>query len=119
MIVRWLIITAMPKHIARGLKKEFMEFDTLWFSTKTQIGHRVTIVIDFEDITDDWDLRPHYLAELSIKWDGENIYNIVPPEDLEELEKEAQEFYEDYVIAQKRCNEDDFIDPKHIDSWSF
>jgi hypothetical protein len=96
-----------------------MELKTIWLSSKTEREHPVIIEITFEDITDDWDSRPHYLAELSITWDGENIYNIVPAEDLEELAQEAKEFYEDYVSDQKRCNEDDFIEPKHITSWSF
>ena len=96
-----------------------MELKTIWLSSKTEREHPVIIEITFEDITDDWDSRPHYLAELSITWDGENIYNIVPAEDLEKLAQEAKEFYEDYVSDQKRCNEDDFIEPKHIDSWSF
>ena len=96
-----------------------MELKTIWLSSKTKREHPVIIEITFEDITDDWDTRPHYLAELSITWDGENIYNIVPAEDLEELAQEAKEFYKDYVSDQKRCNEDDFIEPKHIDSWSF
>jgi hypothetical protein len=96
-----------------------MEFKTIWLSSKTEREHPVIIKITFEDITDDWDSRPHYLAELSIIWDGENIYNIVPPEDLEELAQEAKEFYEDYVREQIRCNEDDYIEPKHINSWSF
>ena len=96
-----------------------MEIKTIWLSSKTQREHPVIISIDFDDITDDWDNRPHYLAELSILWDGENIYNLVPSDDLDELAKEAKDFYQDYVTEQKRCNEDDFIDPKHIDSWSF
>jgi hypothetical protein len=67
-----------------------------------------------------WDSRPHYLAELSITWDGENIYNIVPAEDLEELAQEAKEFYEDYVsVSRSVAMKMTFIDPKHIDSWSF
>ena len=96
-----------------------MELKTIWLSSKTEREHPVIIEITFEDITDDWDSRPHYLAELLITWDGENIYNIVPAEDLEELAQEAKEFYEDYVREQIRCNEDDFIEPKHINSWSF
>ena len=95
------------------------EFKTIWLSSKTEREHPVIITVDFDDISDDWDTRPHYLAELSITWDGENIYNIVPPEDLEELAKETQDFYEAYADDQKRCNENDFIDPKHIDSWNF
>ena len=95
------------------------EFKTIWLSSKTDREHPVIITVDFDDISDDWDTRPHYLAELSITWDGENIYNIVPPEDLEELAKETQDCYEAYADDQKRCNEDDFIDPKHIDSWNF
>ena len=95
------------------------EFKTILLSSKTDREHPVIITVDFDDISDDWDTRPHYLAELSITWDGENIYNIVPPEDLEELAKETQDFYEAYADDQKRCNEDDFIDPKHIDSWNF
>jgi hypothetical protein len=95
------------------------EFKTIWLSSKTEREHPVIITVDFDDISDDWDTRPHYLAELSITWDGENIYNIVPPEDLEELAKETKDFYEAYADDQKRCNEDDFIDPKHIDSWNF
>jgi hypothetical protein len=95
------------------------EFKTIWLSSKTEREHPVIITVDFDDISDDWDTRPHYLAELSITWDGENIYNIVPPEDLEELAKETQDFYEAYADDQKRCNENDYIDPKHIDSWNF
>jgi hypothetical protein len=43
----------------------------------------------------------------------------VPPETLEDFAQEAKDFYEAYASEQKRCNEDDYIDPKHIDSWSF
>ena len=96
-----------------------MEISTIWLSSKTQREHRVVIKIDFEDVTDDWQSRPHYIAELSLLWDGENIYGIVPQEDLEELAQEAKDFYEAYADDQKRCNEDDFIEPKHIDFWSF
>jgi len=96
-----------------------MEISTIWLSRKTQREHRVVIKIDFEDVTDDWQSRPHYIAELSLLWDGENIYGIVPQEDLEELAQEAKDFYEAYADDQKRCNENDFIEPKHIDSWSF
>ena len=96
-----------------------MEFSTIWLSSKTQREHRVVIKITFENITDDHEFYEHYIAELEILWDGENIYNIVPPETLEDFAKEAQDFYEAYASEQKRCNEDDYIDPKHIDSWSF
>jgi hypothetical protein len=96
-----------------------MEFKTIWLSSKTQREHPVVITIDFADVTDDWETRPHYIAELSLTWDGENIYNIVPPQDLDELAIEAKDFYADFAREQQRCNEDDYIDPKHIDSWSF
>jgi hypothetical protein len=96
-----------------------MEYKTIWVSSKTQREHPVVIKISFENITEDYEFYEHYIAELSIHWDGEDIYNIVPPEALEDLAQEAKEFYEDYAREQKRCNEDDYIDPKHIDSWSF
>jgi hypothetical protein len=96
-----------------------MEYKTIWVSSKTQREHPVVIKISFENITEDYEFYEHYIAELSIHWDDEDIYNIVPPEALEDLAQEAKEFYEDYAREQKRCNEDDYIDPKHIDSWSF
>lgn len=96
-----------------------MEFKTIWLSSKTQREHPVVIKIDFADVKDDWEYYPHYIAELSIFWDGENIYNIVPPDDLEDLAQETQEYYECYVVERKRCMEQDFIDPKYIDEWTF
>lgn len=101
------------------MKEPDFDIKTIWHSSKSNKRHPVLITAEFADDSDDWDLHPTYIAELSIFWDGENIFSLVPQEDLDELADEIKDAYESYVSLQKQWNETDFIEPKHITSWSF